>query len=102
MTAVHKKSDKLIGYILFSEQNKGVYEMGWSFNRSFWRHGYAYESCKALIRHAFEEREAHRIFAETIDPEKSVGLMKKLGMRMEDICPNGMKDSHGNCTELYC
>lgn len=28
VTAVHKKSDKLIGYILFNEQNKGVYEMG--------------------------------------------------------------------------
>ena len=46
VAAVHKESNKVIGYILFNEADEGVYEMGWIYNRSFWRQGYAYESCK--------------------------------------------------------
>ena len=53
VAAIHKESGKLIGYILFNELNEGVYEMGWIYNRSFWRQGYAYESCKAVIGYAF-------------------------------------------------
>ena len=49
VAAVHKESNKLIGYILFNEFDEGVYEMGWIYNRSFWRQGYAYESCKAVV-----------------------------------------------------
>ena len=88
VAAIHKESGKLIGYILFNELNEGVYEMGWIYNRSFWRQGYAYESCKAVIGYAFRELNAHKIFAEAIDPVKSVGLMQKLGMRLEGILPS--------------
>ena len=44
VAAVHKESNKVIGYILFNEADERVYEMGWIFNRSFLRQGYAYES----------------------------------------------------------
>lgn len=53
VAAVHKESNKVIGYILFNEADEGVFEMGWFYNRSFWRQGYAYESCKAMIDYAF-------------------------------------------------
>lgn len=53
VAAVHKESGKMIGYILFNEIDEGIYELGWFFNRSFWRQGYAYESCKAVIDYAF-------------------------------------------------
>ena len=99
--AVHKESGKMMGYILFHELDEGVYEMGWIYNRSYWRQGYAYESCKAVIDYAFAERKAHKIFAETIDTVKSVGLMKKLGMRLEGIQRNQVKDSHGRWADLY-
>ncbi len=85
VAAVEKQSQKLIGYILFNEIEPGAYEIGWFFNRSYWRQGYAYEACKAVIDYAFGELNAHKVFAETVDGVKSVGLMKKLGMAFEGI-----------------
>lgn len=32
LAAVHRESGKVIGYILFNELDKGVYEMGWIYN----------------------------------------------------------------------
>lgn len=93
LAAVSRESGKPIGYILFKEYEKDVYEMGWFFNRAYWRQGYAYEACRAVIDYAFEERKARRIFAETADPVKSVGLMKKLGMLFEGV--------QSGDTELY-
>ncbi len=101
VAAVHKESGKMIGYILFNVLDEGVYEMGWIYNRSFWRQGYAYESCKAVIGYAFAERKAHKVFAEAIDAAKSVGLMKKLGMRLEGIQRSHVRDLHGNWADLY-
>ena len=101
VAAVHKESNKVIGYILFNEADEGVYEMGWIYNRSFWRQGYAYESCKAVMDYAFAELKAHKVFAEAIDTEKSVRLMQKLGMQLEGIQRSQTKDNHGNWADLY-
>lgn len=101
LAAVHKDSGKMIGYILFNEYEEGVYEIGWIFNRRFWRQGYAYESCKAVIDHAFNECSAHKIFAEAIDAVKSVSLMRKLGMQFEGIQRSQTKDTFGNWTDLH-
>lgn len=98
---VHRESGRVIGYILFNESIEGVYEMGWIFNRNYWRTGYAYESCKAMIDYAFAELNAHKIFAETIDAVKSVRLMKKLGMRLEGIQRGQTKDCRGSWADLY-
>lgn len=91
----------MIGYLLFNAVDEGVYEMGWIFNKAFWRQGYAYESCKAVIDYAFNELDAHKVFAETVDSIKSVGLMKKLGMRLEDIQQSYTEGSDGNWADLY-
>lgn len=99
--AVHKQTDKMIGYILFNELEKGVYEIGWFFNRRYWRQGYAYEACKAVIEDAFRQGKARRIFAETIDPVKSAALMEKLGMKREELQRRGAKDLQGNEVDLY-
>lgn len=101
IAAVHKDSGKMIGYILFNEFNESVYEIGWFFNKHFWRQGYAYESCKAVIDYAFHVLDAHKIFAETIDSIKAVGLMKKLGMQLEGIQRSHTKDNNGNWRDLY-
>ena len=101
VAAVHKESSKMVGYILFNELEMGVFEMGWFFNRSFWGKGLAFESCKAVIDYAFAERKAHKVFAETIDTGKSVGLMQKLGMQLEGIQRSQTKDNHGNWADLY-
>ena len=101
VAAVHKESSKMVGYILFNELEMGVFEMGWFFNRSFWGKGLAFESCKAVIDYAFAERKAHKVFAETIDAGKSVGLMQKLGMQLEGIQRSQTRDNHGNWADLY-
>lgn len=99
--AVHKDSRKVIGYLLFHTFQEAVYEIGWFFNKNFWHQGYAYESCKAVIDYAFHKQNAHKIFAETIDGIKTVGLMKKLGMRPEGIQRSHTKDNEGNWADLY-
>ena len=91
----------MVGYILFNELEMGIFEMGWFFNRSFWGKGLAFESCKAVIDYAFAERKAHKVFAETIDTGKSVGLMQKLGMQLEGIQRSQTRDNHGNWADLY-
>ena len=96
-----KETNKVIGYILFKETHKGVYEMGWFFNRNTWGRGYALESCKAVIAYAFETLHAHKIFAETIDGVKSVGLMEKLGMQPEGVQRSHTRDLQGNWTDLH-
>lgn len=101
LAAVSRESGKVVGYILFHACEEGVYEMGWFFNRNHWRKGYAFESCKAVIDYGFAEMGVHKIFAETIDPVKSVGLMKKLGMQPEGIQRSQTRDSHGNWADLY-
>lgn len=101
LAAVHRNSGKVIGYILFNEYEEDVYEIGWIFNRCFWRQGYAYESCKAVIDHAFAELSAHKVFAEATDAVKSVSLMKKLGMKLEGIQRSQTRDNHGNRADLY-
>lgn len=101
VAAVHKDSGKVIGYILFNEFEKDIYEMGWIFNRNFWRQGYAYESCKAVIDYAFGELKTHKVFAETIDAVKSINLMKKLGMQLEGIQRSQTRDCGGNWADLY-
>ena len=101
VAAVHRESNKVIGYILFNESEENVCEMGWFFNRNFWQQGYALESCRAVIDHAFRERKAHKIFAETIDAVKSVRLMEKLGMCPEGIQRSHARDNHGRWADLY-
>ena len=100
VAAVHKESSKMVGYILFNELEMGVFEMGWVFNRSFWRQGLAWESCRAVIDYAFAERKAHKVFAETIDAVKSIGLMQKLGMNLEGIQRSQTRDNHGAWADL--
>lgn len=99
--ACHKKDNKMIGYVLFHSLEEDVYEIGWIFNKRYWRKGYAFEICSALIKFAFTEMGAHKIIAEAIDPVKSVGLMKKLGMKLEGVQREQTKDIQGNWVDFY-
>ena len=101
LAAVLKSSQKVIGYILFSPLEDGVYEIGWIFNRAFWRRGYAYESCAALIGYGFREMGIHKVIAETTDGVKSAGLMEKLGMKREGVQRSQTRDVEGNWKDLY-
>lgn len=99
--ACHKKDSKMIGYVLFNSIEEDVYEIGWIFNKRYWRKGYAFEICSTLIKFAFTEMGTHKIIAEAIDPVKSVGLMKKLGMKLEGVQREQTKDLQGNWVDFY-
>lgn len=99
--AVLRQSQKAIGYILFKQLEEGVYEIGWIFNRKYWRNGYAYESCSAIIDYGFRYMKIRKVVAETIDKVKSVELMEKLGMKFEGVQKIRATDDGGNPIDLY-
>ncbi len=84
MIAVELKDfRKMIGNVYMGKREFEALEMGYVFNRKYWGHGYAAESCKALIQQAFSNG-MHRIYAEC-DPcnERSWKLLEKLGFQRE-------------------
>ncbi len=101
---VEKASGKMIGHALFKQlpgEEEGIYEIGWIYNERFWRRGYAYEASRALIEHGFCRMGLHKIVAETIDPIKSVSLMKKLGMKQEGVLRRHTRDNGGRWADVH-
>lgn len=98
---VQKAKQKVIGYVLFKEWEYSVYEIGWIFNKNYWKQGYAYEACLKIITYAFEKMNVSKVVAETIDKQKSIGLMEKLGMKLAEVQKDATKDSFGNLTDMY-
>ena len=101
VAAALKDSKKVIGYILFKPWEEGVYEIGWFFNKKYWRQGYAYEACSALMTYGFREMNIRKVVAETIDTQKTVPFMEKLGMEREKIQRRQAKNAHGDWMDLY-
>ena len=101
VAAVHKEIAQVIGYILLNGSSRDVYEIGWIFNKAYWRNGFAFESCKAVIDHAFDSMNAREIVAETIDEMRSVHLMKKLGMQLKEIQKRQVEDLFGNRVDRH-
>lgn len=105
VAAALRDTGKVIGYILFKsmgeDPEEDVYEIGWIFNRAYWRQGYAYESCSRVMEYAFDQLHAHKIMAEAIDGVKSVSLMKKLGMKPEGVQRSHTGDNKGGWADLY-
>ena len=102
LAVFHKQDKKVIGYALFSDSlEPDVYEIGWIFNKNYWRQGLAHESVNSIIHYAFTQRKAHKVFAEAIDDLKSVSLMKKLGMRCEGVQRQQVRDQNGIWRDLY-
>lgn len=101
---VMAESGKVIGHLLFHQlpgEAPGIFEIGCFFNRAFWRNGFAYEACRAVMDYGFRELHLHKICAETIDPTASVGLMKKLGMHHEGTFRAHTKSPNGQWTDVY-
>ena len=84
MIAVELKSfHKMIGNVYMGKREFEALEIGYVFNRNYWGHGYAVESCKWLIQQAFLNG-IHRIYAEC-DPrnKNSWKLLETLGFERE-------------------
>lgn len=82
-----KENNRLIGNVYFQQQEYGnlkTWEIGYVFNPTYQRKGYATESCKEILRYGFEYLKAHRIIA-MCNPENipSWKLLERLNMRRE-------------------
>lgn len=63
MIAIERKEDhRMIGNLYFAKEEWESMELGYVFNKEFWKQGYGTESCSALIDYAFQQG-IHRIFA---------------------------------------
>lgn len=61
-------------------------EIGFALGRTHWGHGYATEALSALLTHAFESLDLHRLEAD-IDPRnaRSIRVLERLGFRHEGL-----------------
>ncbi len=93
-------SGKLIGNLYFHPQEFDTWELGYVFNAAYQGKGYAIESARVLVDHAFSCLGARRVIA-MCNPEnlRSWHLMEKLGMRREGHLIKSVsfkKDKMGN------
>lgn len=61
-----KENGKVIGNLYFARQEPEAimtWELGYVFNSNYWGRGYASEACRAILKYAFEELNAHRVVA---------------------------------------
>ena len=85
VAVVEKASGHMIGHMPFHPWFvRETYEIGWAFGHAFQGRGFATEAARALLAHAFEALEAHRVIA-TCQPENiaSWRVAEKLGLRRE-------------------
>jgi len=82
-----KENGKLIGNLYFAAQQPDdfmAFEIGYVFNRQYQGRGYATESVRRLLRHIFEDRNAHRVEAFcNSENTASWRLLERLHMRRE-------------------
>jgi RimJ/RimL family protein N-acetyltransferase len=78
------ESGRLIGNLYLSAGQFGAWELGYVFNPRYQGQGYATESARAIVAHAFEMLGARRIVAMcNPDNHRSWRLLERLGMRRE-------------------
>lgn len=95
-----RTTGKVIGNIYFEERDFGTWEIGYVFNASFQRMGYASEAAGAVISDAFQEGRARRVIA-TCNPDNTASwqLLERLHMRREGHLKKNIffrKDEQGN------
>lgn len=84
---VLKENNKMIGHLYFKQiepQEMMTWELGYIFNPSYHRKGYASAAARALVEYAFKNFKVHRIMARC-DPKNPASwkLLEKIGFRRE-------------------
>ena len=74
-----------IGFIWYSEENRSA-ELGYSFSREYWNHGYATQALQAVIDAVFRSLPVNRLEAQhDVRNPASGRVMEKCGLRQEGI-----------------
>lgn len=83
------ETKKMIGHIYFKQIEPlewMTWEIGYIFNPSYQRKGFATEAVKAIVEYAFSNWNSHRIIAHCNPKnEASWKLLDKIGMRREGV-----------------
>jgi RimJ/RimL family protein N-acetyltransferase len=78
-----KETDRFIGFVSLTPEpsdDQKVFNLGYVFNFDYHGHGYATEACRAVLGHAFDSRQAHRVVTGTAEANKaSCRLLQRLG-----------------------
>ncbi|GKX30892.1 ribosomal-protein-serine acetyltransferase [Vallitalea longa] len=82
-----KVNNKLIGNVYFQQQKPEeflTWEIGYVFNPTYYKKGYATEACKRVMKYGFENLGVHRIIGKC-NPENTSSwrLLERLMMRKE-------------------
>lgn len=76
-----KETKKLIGIILYFDENDGICEIGYGIGSGYWNHGYATEAAKRFIDYCFREKGFHTVCASFFTGNNaSKRVMEKCGM----------------------
>jgi RimJ/RimL family protein N-acetyltransferase len=80
-----KETGELIGAVgLYLTDDLLQGELGYLFNKRFWKNGYAAEAARGMLRFGFLCLDIHRIYAKCDSENRSSeGVMKRIGMRRE-------------------
>ena len=83
-----RENDRVIGTCTltsFSLDHRRA-EVGFALGRAYWGRGYAVEALHALLNHAFESLDLHRLEADA-DPRnaRSIRVLERLGFRREGL-----------------
>lgn len=93
-------TNKVIGNLYLNKEEFETYELGYVFNRLYHKHGYATESCEALLHYAFETLNIRRVIALcSTENSDSWELMERLNMRREGCFLENVafkEDENGN------
>ena len=80
---------KLIGHVSFiriEPKQFRTWEIGFIFHPDFQNKGYATEASRAIIEHAFQELDTHRVVGySAVDNTASWRILEKCGMRREGL-----------------
>ena len=81
-----RATGELVGHVSLSIGEHRQGEVGFLFHPDHQGHGYATEAARALLAHAFEHYDLHRVYGR-LEPRNaaSARVLEKLGMRREGL-----------------
>ena len=77
-----------VGFVWYSAENNAA-ELGYSFSREYWNHGYATQALRAVIDAVFSSLPLNRLEAQhDVRNPASGRVMQKCGLRQEGVLRN--------------